>query len=102
MPASRIRKKATQKKTAQHRQREQQAQNQAFKQRLGTLLDGVPACADCGAERVEVTQEQVPAETWEKMAPMREGMAAEGAAFKQIAYCARCKQYSLLSDWGTF
>jgi hypothetical protein len=102
MPASRTRKKATQKKAAQNRQREQQAQHQAFKRSLGTLLDGVPACTDCGAERVEVTQEQVPAETWEKMAPMREGMEADGAAFKQIAHCASCKQYSLLSDWGTF
>lgn len=94
MPASRTRKKAAQKKAAQNRQRDQQARNQAFKQSLGSLLDGVPNCTACGAKRVELTPEQVPAETWEKMAPMREGMAVA-----QIAYCARCHQYSVLSDW---
>ena len=99
MPASRNRKKATQKKAAQNRQREQQTRHRAFKQSLGSLLDEMPNCTDCGAERVELTQEQVPAETWEKMAPMREGMEAEGMAIAQIAYCASCNQYSVLSDW---
>lgn len=104
MPASRTRKKATQKKAMQHRQREQQARHQAFKKSFGSLelasmLYGVPACADCGAERMELTPEQVPADTWEKMAPMREAMESDGAPIAQIAYCASCNQYSVLSDW---
>ena len=94
MPASRTRKKATQKKAAQNRQREQQARHRASKQSLASMLFGVPNCVDCGAERAELTPEQVPAETWEKMAPMREGMAVA-----RIAYCARCNQYSVLGYW---
>ena len=102
MPASRTRKKATQKKASANRQREQQHRHEAFKRSLGTLLDGVPNCTACKGERIEVTQEQVPAETWENMAPMRESLDAQGLAVGQIAYCAHCKEYSLLSDWNSF
>lgn len=102
MPASRTRKKASQKKASANRQREQQHRHAAFKQSLGALLDGVPNCTTCGGERVEVTQAQVPAETWENMAPMRASLDAQGLAVGQIAYCANCQEYSILSDWNSF
>lgn len=102
MPASRTRKKASQKKVIANRQREQQTRNEAFKRSLGPLLEGVPNCTTCKGKRVEVTQEQVPVDTWSNMAPMRESPAAQGLAVSQIAYCEPCKEYSILSDWNTF
>ena len=101
MPASRTRKKATQKKAAQNRQRQQQAQHQAFKQIFGAALDAVPKCTDCQGERVEVSPDQVPADTWEAMAPMRDTLEAHGGV-RQVAYCPSCNQYSVLGGWGSF
>jgi hypothetical protein len=102
MPASRTRKKASQKKAAEHRQREQKARHEAVKRYFGPLLDKVPNCTTCQGERAEVAQEEVPAEKWEKLAPMREALAAQGLAVRQIAYCPHCQEYSVLSDWNSF
>lgn len=102
MPTSRTRKKASQKRAAETRQREQKSQHEAFKRTFGSLLDEVPKCTTCKGGRVEVAQEEVPVETWEKMAPMRAELVAQGLAVRQIAYCAHCKEYSVLSDWGSF
>jgi hypothetical protein len=102
MPASRTRKKATKKKNAQDRQRQQQAQHQAFKQFFGAALDAVPNCTDCQGKRVEVTQDQVPVEQWEELAPMRAALEAQGANVRQVAYCANCDQYAVLGGWESF
>jgi hypothetical protein len=102
MPTSRTRKKATQKKAAQNIQREQQARHQAFKRVVGAALNDVPNCTDCHGERVEVRPDQVPAETWEGMAPMRAALEAQGSSVRQVAYCPRCNQYSVLGGWESF
>jgi hypothetical protein len=102
MPASRTRKKASQKKATANRQREQQARTEAFKRNLEPLLSGIPDCTTCKGKRVTVTQTQVPVDTWNNMAPMRESLAAQGLTTEQIAYCEACKEYSLLSGWNSF
>jgi len=102
MAASRTRKKAKQKKTAEQRNRQEQARINKMRQVLGPAMDAAPACRECHGERQAVEREDIPAEDWQKLEPLIPQLAAQGLAPRQFVYCPTCREYAIMGDWASF
>jgi len=102
MAASRTRKKAKQKKTAEQRTRQEQAKFHKMRQVFGPTMDAVPACQECHGERQAVEQENIPVEDWQKLEPLIPQLAGQGLSPRQFVHCSNCQEYAILSGWTSF